>query len=159
MSYVFQFFCGPQAMQQLNPAAKKAGALAGPKASSSSPSRPQQRSESKPIRLITRVLLREVLLDLQGLGCTATCLSSSTTFFRPCSRWSIWSLARLMASCVCETLLPRDSFMCNTCRGHSMSLELCPTKLPVAWERRTDHPLVLATGQAPVLTRFQKPGP
>ena len=64
-----------------------------------------------------------------------------------------------MASCVCETLLPRDSLMCNTCRGHSMSLGLCATKLPVAWEERTDHPLVPATGQAPVLTRFQKPGP
>ena len=40
-----------------------------------------------------------------------------------------------------------------------MSLRLCPTKLPVAWEKRTDHPLVPATGQAPVLTRLEKPGP
>ena len=38
--------------------------------------------------------------------------------------------------------------MCNTCR----------TKVPVAWEERTDHPLP-ATGQAPVLTRLEKPGP
>ena len=30
-----------------------------------------------------------------------------------------------------------------------MSLGLCPTKLPVAWEERTDHPLVPATGQTP----------
>ena len=37
-----------------------------------------------------------------------------------------------------------------------MSLGLCPTKLPVAWEERTDHPLVPATGQAPVLTRLEK---
>ena len=29
--------------------------------------------------------------------------------------------------------------------GHSMSLGLCPTKLPVTWEERTDHPLVPAT--------------
>ena len=42
--------------------------------------------------------------------------------------------------------------------GRSMSLGLCPTKLPVAWEERTDHPLVPATGQAPVLTRLGKPG-
>ena len=40
-----------------------------------------------------------------------------------------------------------------------MSLGLCSTKLPVAWEERTDHPLVPATCQAPALTRFQKPGP
>ena len=26
-----------------------------------------------------------------------------------------------------------------------MSLGLCPTKLPVTWEERTDHPLVPAT--------------
>ena len=32
MSYVFQFFCGPHAAQQLIPATIKAGALAGPKA-------------------------------------------------------------------------------------------------------------------------------
>ena len=44
-------------------------------------------------------------------------------------------------------------------RGHSMSLGLCPTKLPVAWEERTDHPLVPATGQAPVLTRLAKARP
>ena len=40
-----------------------------------------------------------------------------------------------------------------------MSLGLCATKLPVAWEERTDHPLVPATGQAPVLTRLERPGP
>ena len=40
--------------------------------------------------------------------------------------------------------------------GHSMSVGLCPTKLPVAWEERTDLPLVPATGQAPVLTRLAK---
>ena len=43
--------------------------------------------------------------------------------------------------------------------GHSMSLGLCPTKLPVAWEERTHHPLVPATGQAPGLTSLKKPGP
>ena len=37
-----------------------------------------------------------------------------------------------------------------------MSLGQCPTKLPVAWEERTDHLLVPATGQAPVLTRLAK---
>ena len=39
-----------------------------------------------------------------------------------------------------------------------MSLGLCPTKLPVAWEERTDHPLVPAR-QPPVVPRLEKDRP
>ena len=44
--------------------------------------------------------------------------------------------------------------------GHSMSLGLCPTKLPVTWEERTDHPLVPAKNAgAPVPARLEAPVP
>ena len=42
--------------------------------------------------------------------------------------------------------------------GHSMSLGLCPTKLPVAWEERTEHPFVPAR-QPPVVPRLEKDRP
>ena len=64
--------------------------------------------------------------------------------------------------CVCVSVKPcyQGIPFCGThAGGHSMSLGLCPTKLPVAREEMTDHPLVPAICQAPVLTRLEQPGP
>ena len=48
--------------------------------------------------------------------------------------------------CVCVKPCYQRIPLCAThAGGHSMSLGLCPTKLPVAWDERTDHPLVPAT--------------
>ena len=54
MSYFFQFFCGPQAAQQLNPTSKKAGALARPKTTMVPPPRPRPSSAppARPPRLL-----------------------------------------------------------------------------------------------------------
>ena len=41
--------------------------------------------------------------------------------------------------------------------GHSTSLGLCPTKLPVTWEERTDHPLVPAKSWGPEPARLEGP--
>ena len=61
--------------------------------------------------------------------------------------------AEMADTCVRVKPCYQASPLCAThAGGHSMSLGLCPTKLPLAWEERTDHPLVPATGHAPVLT-------
>ena len=54
MSYVFQFFCGPQVAQQVNPAMKKAGASARPKTTMVPPPRPRPSSAppARPPRLL-----------------------------------------------------------------------------------------------------------
>ena len=73
MSYVFQFFCGPQIAQQGNAAVKKAGAMARPKAtvvpprpSSAPPARPLRDREEE--RGYTPVV--ELLKFLEALPCT-----------------------------------------------------------------------------------------
>ena len=45
---------------------------------------------------------------------------------------------------MCGPLLPRGNVGYSIAGAHSMSLGLCPTKLPVTWEARADHPCVPA---------------
>ena len=46
--------------------------------------------------------------------------------------------------CVCGKPVCQGLKIFNLQGGHSMSLGLCPTKLPVTWEARADHPCVPA---------------
>ena len=63
--------------------------------------------------------------------------------------------------CVCETLLPRDSFMCNTCTGtqHVGGTVSNEATSGMGRDDLSSSRTCNRSGQAPVLTRLEKPGP
>ena len=93
----------------------------------------------------------------------ATAAFTWTTSALPSTHTRTSTRPRQGALCVCTSLVHEirgsqpisccldrfDSFVpiypFSLAGGHSMSLGLCPTKLPVTSEERTDHPLVPAT--------------